>query len=124
MNLLIVKVRILFVLVIIKIAFVYLPDFATLHACYHFLHHLLPIKKLQKYLNEKQISDILRFNRDDYTNASKRIIMFLTEKITCKEYLFDFCYQLEMITTSHYMASVIKSIRLGEYFEVNILITM
>ena len=107
-----------------------MPDFATLHECYHFLHHLLPTNyylttgKLQKYLNEKQISDILRLNHDDYTNANKRIIMFLTEKITRKEHLFDFCSQLEMITTSHYMASVVKSIRLGEHFEVNILINI
>ena len=67
--------------------------------------------KLLNYINDDQICNIL--NISDSTAANKIILDCLIETISCKEGLLDLCHQLEMISTSCDMNTVINKIRSG-----------
>ena len=92
-------------------------DFTALRAHYHNILHLMPddyeltVGKLQNYISFDQICVIL--SSSNSTIANKLILDYLIERMSCREELLDLCDQLESITTSHDMKSVINDIRLG-----------
>ena len=71
----------------------------------------LTVGKLQDYISVDQICAIL--SSSNSISANKIILDCLIERMSCREELFDLCYQLESITTSHDMKIVINEIRLG-----------
>ena len=95
----------------------YCSGFKQLKPYYRTILHLMPddyemtVGKLQNYINFDQICNIL--SSSDSTVANKIILDCLIEKISCKEGLLDLCHQLEMISTSRDMNTVINKIRSG-----------
>ena len=95
----------------------YCSGFKQLKPYYDTILHLMPddyamtIEKLLNYINDDQICNIL--SSSDSTAANKIILDCLIEKISCKEGLLDLCHQLEMITVSRDMNTVINKIRSG-----------
>jgi len=71
----------------------------------------LTVGKLQNYISDDQICAIL--SSSNSTVANKIILDFLIERISCREELLDLCDQLENITTSHDLKTVINELRLG-----------
>jgi len=69
------------------------------------------IEKLQNHFSDNQIIAILSSNNS--TIANKIILDCLIERMSCREELFDLCDQLENITTSHDLKTVINEIRSG-----------
>ena len=94
-----------------------LPDFTELKAHYHTILHLMPddyeltIGKLLNYISDDQICAIL--SSSNSTIANKIILDCLIERMSCREELLDLCDQLENITTSHDLETVINEIRSG-----------
>ena len=92
-------------------------DFTELKAHYHKILRSMPddyeptIEKLQDYLSDEQICDILIIS--DSTIANKKILDFLIERINCKEQILDLCDQLKKITISHDLNSVIIELQSG-----------
>jgi len=92
-------------------------DFTKLKAHYYTILHVMPddyeltVGKLQNYINDDQICAIL--NSSNSTIANKIILDCLIERMSHKEEILDLCHQLENITTSHDMKTVINEIRLG-----------
>ena len=68
---------------------------------------------LQDYFCDDQICAIL--NSSDSTTANKMILDCLIERMSCREELLDLCDQLETISTSDQLISVIDNLRSGEY---------
>ena len=95
----------------------YCSGFKQLKSYYDTILHLMPddyemtVGKLQNYINFDQICNIL--SSSDSTVANKMILDCLIEKISCKEELLDLCHQLEVISTSRDMNTVINKIRSG-----------
>ena len=94
-----------------------ITDFTKLKAHYSTILHLMPddyeltIGKLQKYFSDDQICVIL--SSSNSTIANKIILDCLIERMSCREELLDLCHQLENITTSHDLKTVINEIRSG-----------
>ena len=94
-----------------------LIDFTELKAHYHTILSLMPadyeltVGKLLNYISDDQICVILSSNNT--TIANKIILDCLIERISCKGELLDLCDQLESITTSHDLETVINEIRFG-----------
>jgi len=94
-----------------------ITDFTKLKAHYHTILHLMPddyeltVGKLQNYIGDDQICTIL--SSSNSTIANKIILDCLIERMSCREELFDLCHQLENITTSHDLKTVINEIRSG-----------
>ena len=71
----------------------------------------LTVGKLQEYISVDQICTIL--NSSSSTIANKIILDCLIERMSCGEGLLDLCDQLENISTSHDLKTVINEIRFG-----------
>ena len=71
----------------------------------------LTVGKLVNSISDDQICIIL--SSSNSTIANKVILDCLIEKMRCREELLDLCDQLENITTSHDLKTVINDIRLG-----------
>jgi len=71
----------------------------------------LTVGKLQNYISDDQICAILSSNNSSIAN--KMILDYLIERMSCREGLLDLCDQLENITTSHDLKTVINEIRSG-----------
>ena len=71
----------------------------------------LTVEKLMNHIKDDQICEIL--NSSNSTIANKRILDCLIEKMSCIEELLDLCDQLENISSSHDLKTVINEIRLG-----------
>ena len=91
--------------------------FKQLKPYYHTILHLMPddyeltVGKLQEYFSDDQICNILSSAN---SNAANKIILdCLIEKVSCKEGLLDLCHQLDMISASPDMNTVINKIRSG-----------
>ena len=95
----------------------YFSGFKQLKPYYHTLLHSMPddyeltVGKLQEYFSDDQICDIL--SSTNSTAANKIILDCLIEKISCKEGLLDLCHQLDIISASPDMNTVINKIRSG-----------
>ena len=95
----------------------YCSGFKQLKSHYHTILHLMPdnyemtVGKLQNYISDDQICAIL--SSSNSTAANKMILDCLIEKISCKEGLLDLCHQLEIISTSRDMNTMINKIRSG-----------
>jgi len=95
----------------------HITDFTKLKAHYHTILHSMPddyeltIGKLQNYISDDQIGVIL--SSSNSTIANKIILDCLIERMSCREELLDLCDQLERITTSHDLKTVINDIRSG-----------
>ena len=71
----------------------------------------LTVGKLQEHISVDQICIIL--NSSSSIIANKRILDYLIERVSCREGLLDLCDQLENISTSHDLKTVMNEIRLG-----------
>jgi len=71
----------------------------------------LTVGKLQNYISDDQICAIL--SSSNSTIANKIILDCLIERMSCREELLDLCDQLENITTSYNLKTVINEIRSG-----------
>ena len=71
----------------------------------------LTVGKLQEYISVDQICTIL--NSSNSTIVNKIILDCLIERMSCGEGLLDLCDQLEIISTSHDLKTVINKIRHG-----------
>ena len=71
----------------------------------------LTVGKLLNCISDEQICAILGSNNS--TIANKMILDCLIERMTYREELLDFCVQLESITTSQNIKSVINDIQSG-----------
>ena len=71
----------------------------------------LTIGKLQDYISDNEICAILSSNNPSLAN--KIILDCLIKRMSCREHLLDLCDQLECITTSADLKSVINEIRAG-----------
>jgi len=95
----------------------YITDFTQLKVHYQNILYLMPddyeltVGKLQSYISDDQICAIL--SGSNSTIANKIILDFLIERMSCREDLLDLCDQLENITTSHDLKTVINKIRSG-----------
>ena len=94
-----------------------ITDFTKLKAHYRTILNLMPddyeltVGKLQNYISDDQICAIL--SSSNSTIANKIILDCLIERISCREELLDLCDQLENITTSHDLKTVINEIISG-----------
>ena len=101
-----------------KVTLFILSDFAGLKEHYHTILRLMPnhyqptVAKLQDYINDDEICVIL--SSSNSTDANKIILDCLIERINCRKELLVLCDQLESITTSHDLKSVINEIRSGQ----------
>jgi len=95
----------------------YLIEFAQLKTRYLTILQLMPdnyeqsVEKLQNYISDDLICMIL--SSSNYTTANKIILDCLIERMSCREELLDLCGQLETISTSHRLMTVISEIRSG-----------
>ena len=96
---------------------IYVTDFTVLKAHYHTILCLMPedyeltVGKLQNNIGDDKICVIL--NSSNSTIANKIILDCLIEGISCREELLDLCDQLEIVTTSQDMKTIISEIRHG-----------
>ena len=74
-------------------------------------HYSVLVSQLECHLTGDHIGSILEC-RDVFT-ANQRILDCLIEQINTKEGLLDFCEQLNSITNSPALTTVIKSIKKG-----------
>ena len=94
-----------------------LTGFTKLKAHYHTILRLMPddyeltAGKLVNYISDDQMCTIL--SSSNSTVANKVILDCLIGRMKCEEELLDLCHQLESITTSHELKTVIDEIRLG-----------
>jgi len=92
-------------------------DFTKLKAHYGTILRLMPdnyeltVGKLQNYISDDQICAILSSSNSNIAN--KIILDCLIERMSCREELLDLCDQLENITTSNDLKTVINEIRSG-----------
>ena len=97
--------------------YLYAIDFAKLKHRYHTILHLMPddyavtVGKLQNYISFDQICGIL--SSSNSTIANKLILDYLIERMNSKREMLILCDQLESITTSHDLKSIINEIRSG-----------
>jgi len=97
---------------------IFKSDFTKLKAhCQNILHSMpddyeMTVGKLQNYISDDQICTIL--SSSNSTIANKMILDCLIERMSCNEELLDLCDQLEIISTSHDMKTVINDIRSGQ----------
>ena len=75
-------------------------------------HYQPTVAKLQDYISDDQICVIL--SSSNSTDANKIILDCLIERTNCRRELLVLCDQLESITTSHDLKSVINEIRSGQ----------
>ena len=73
----------------------------------------LTVGKLQSYFSDDQICAIL--SSSNSTIANKLILDYLIERMSCRDELLNLCDQLESITTSHDMKTVINNLRCGQF---------
>ncbi|XP_065894258.1 uncharacterized protein [Dysidea avara] len=89
--------------------------FAQLKAHYHMILQLMPdnyeqsVGKLQNYISDDQICMIL--SSSNSTTANKIILDCLIERMSCREELLDLCGQIESISASEQLNTLIKEIR-------------
>ena len=69
------------------------------------------VGKLQNYISDDQICMIL--SSSNSTTANKIILDCLIERMSSREELFDLCDQLETITTSQQLNTIVDEIRSG-----------
>ena len=103
-------------------------DFTALKTHYHTILHSMPddyeltAGKLMNYISDQQICAIL--SSKNSTIANKIILDCLIGRINCREELLDLCDQLENITTSLALKTVINEIRFGQYYYCILLIIL
>ena len=101
--------------------YICLPGFAQLKAHYHMILQLMPdnyeqsVGKLQNYISDDQICMIL--SSSNSTTANKIILDCLIERMSCREELLDLCGQIESISASEQLNTLIKEIRSGEHIQ-------
>ena len=101
----------------VRIFFMHFTDFTELRAHYHNILHLMPddyeltVGKLQNYISFDQICVIL--SSSNSTIANKLILDYLIERMSCREELLDLCDQLEIISASHDLKTLLNKLRLG-----------
>ena len=97
---------------------IFFTGFTSLHTRYHSILQLMSdnyeqsVGKLLNYISDDQICMIL--DSSNSTTANKIILDCLIERMSCREGLLDLCDQLETISTSHQLNTLISEIRTGE----------
>jgi len=86
---------------------------------YRDILHLMPddynqtLKNLQNDISDDEIAGILGCHHSNVAN--KQILDCLIQKIETREKMLDFCDQLEKISTSQDLRTIIVEIQTGKY---------